>query len=337
MVGEHYGFLPTPGETLAKNLQKSGYPVLKVSHYTNRYRRLIDIIQTLWLQRKYINIQILQIYGHHSFLVEDMASAIGKRLGHAIIMMLHGGILPAMAKRFPKWVSSVLNRADIIIAPSTYLEREFSQFGHDLRVIPNTIEISDYPYFPKINLRPNILWMRSFFVYYNPVMALRVLKRVQKMHPTARLMMAGPDKGLEEKTKKQSQEMGFGQEVSFPGFLSHDEKILAGSLYDIFLNTNNVDNFPTTLIEMAAMGLPIVATSVGGIPDMLVHGKTGLLVPDNDDATMAEAVLQLLSNQGLSEHLSFNGRQLAKEFSWAVTQPKWENVLSDVFEYKFGT
>jgi glycosyltransferase involved in cell wall biosynthesis len=78
------------------------------------------------------------------------------------------------------------------------------------------------------------------------------------------------------------------------------------------------------------MGLPVVSTSVGGIPDLLKHEETGLLVPDNDDQAMVDAIQRLLVEPQLAERLSANGRKLAERSSWKRVRPQLENLFMEV-------
>jgi hypothetical protein len=76
--------------------------------------------------------------------------------------------------------------------------------------------------------------------------------------------------------QQQAQELGLREAVRWPGFLDMKKKVHEGNTADIFVNTNHVDNTPVGVIEACAMGLPVVATNVGGIPDLLTNEKTGL-------------------------------------------------------------
>ena len=333
MVGYNPGFPTTQGETLAKLLRDDGYPVYEVSKSPNRYVRVADIFSTLWTRRNWIQIQILQVFGHRSFIVEDLASAIGKRFGQVIIMVLHGGDLPELAKRFPDWVRKVFRRADILVSPSSYLARELAWLGpFRIQIIPNMIEIEDYSYSNKGELKPRLLWMRSFYWYYNPTMAIKVFKRIYQEYPDAQLTMAGKDEGTRNATIIFAHKMGLKEYIDFPGFLDQEAKAHTGDLHDIYINTNMIENMPVTLIEMAAMGLPIVATDVGGIPDLITNNETGLLVPNNDDQSMADAVFTLLKNPNIAKHLSRNGRKMAEMFSWHNVGPQWKALLNELYD-----
>jgi len=103
-----------------------------------------------------------------------------------------------------------------------------------------------------------------------------------------------------------------------------------GHAADIFINTNRIDNMPVAVVEACAMGLPVVATAVGGVPDLLKDGETGLLVPDDDDKMMAEAIKRLLDDAELAGRLSANGRLLAERSSWEQVRPRWEELFADL-------
>jgi glycosyltransferase involved in cell wall biosynthesis len=118
--------------------------------------------------------------------------------------------------------------------------------------------------------------------------------------------------------------------VKFAGFLDQQTKLHEASAADIFINTNRIDNMPVSIVEACALGLPVVSTEVGGIPDLLTDGETALLVPDDDADAMAAAIARLLNDNELSQKLSLNGRKLAERSSWEEVRPQWEQVFAEV-------
>jgi glycosyltransferase involved in cell wall biosynthesis len=81
---------------------------------------------------------------------------------------------------------------------------------------------------------------------------------------------------------------------------------------DVFLHAAHADNFPLTVLESLACGIPVVATATGGIAEQIEHGKTGFLVPNGDSDTMAERVLNILSNDDLQRRLCQHALQTAR-------------------------
>jgi glycosyltransferase involved in cell wall biosynthesis len=153
---------------------------------------------------------------------------------------------------------------------------------------------------------------------------------VLREFPEATLVMGGQDKGYESGVRSEARSLGIAEHVRFVGFLDRAGKIREGSAADIFLNTNRVDNMPVGVVEACAMGIPVVATNVGGIPDMLNDGETALLVPDNDCEGMANAVKRLVKDPELAGRLSRNGRKLAAKSSWQAVRELWEEVFLEL-------
>ena len=330
MLGRHPWWGPNPSEELATRLEERGYPCSLVSTKLSKFQRLADILATIWKMRKQIDLLCLQVYSGPSFVVEDSASWLAHRLGLPVIMFLHGGNMPAFIKRFPGWTRRVLKRAQVIVTPSAYLAQAIGPLGFQARLIPNAIDICDYPFVHRSYPRPNLLWMRTFHEIYNPLLAVDSFKQVRQVYPQARLTMAGQDKGLLGSVKDRAQKLGLGESVRFAGFLDTRSKQCEFARHDIFLSTNRVDNMPVSVIEAAAFGMLIVATAVGGVSYLVKSGENGLLVKNEDEQAMASAVQRLVSEPALARHISENARMSAEAFDWSVVIPRWESLLMEV-------
>ena len=116
LAGHHPGNITTQGEKLAKGFKFLGFPVIAVSSSTNRYVRLLDILQTLIRCRSKIHILCIQAYFEASFVIEDLASLLGKPFGHRVIMVLRGGTLPDFFECHPVWCKRVFDRAHVLMA-----------------------------------------------------------------------------------------------------------------------------------------------------------------------------------------------------------------------------
>jgi len=330
MIGRHPGHVTMQGQILSDMFKAAGYPVIATSDVLDRYARLVDIVRTLIRERRNTDIMIIEVYGGPSFVVEDIASLLGKAFGHRIIMWLHGGAIPDFMARFPRWTRRVLRRADLIVAPSKYLARAVGQVGFDARVIPNVIDLTAYPYRHRESVRPRLFWMRNMHPIWNPEMAVRVLARLRAKLADATLVMAGPDKGSRQSVERLAQELKVDDAVRFAGFLDAEGKAREADAADIYINTNRIDNMPVAVVEALACGLPVVTTNVGGIPDLLANKETGLLVPDNDDEAMVQAIEDLVGSPELAARLSANGRQVSDSSSWDRVRLQWDGVFAEL-------
>lgn len=334
MVGCHPGYVTTQGLVLSRQFAKADYPVIATSSTINRYLRLIDITLTLIRMRKSVDILSLEVYGGNSFVVEDVASFLGKLFGFKIAMVLHGGDIPHFVEKFPRWSHRVLARADVLVTPSTYLARALTQHGLQSQIIPNVIELDAYPYRERSQINPRLLWMRTFHPVWNPAMAIRTLHKLKKHVPEASLVMAGQDKGMQSEMLALASSLGIADAVQFPGFLNMEGKLREGDAADIFISTSTTDNMPVAIIEACAMGLPVVTTRVGGIPDLLIEGETGLFVESGDDDAMVNAILRLLRDPVLTQRLSTNGRKLALRSSWSEVRKQWEQLFDETLRVR---
>ena len=273
---------------------------------------------------------IVETYSGPSFVVEDVASQMGRNHGKPVIMHLHGGAMPVFMQRYPGWTTRVLRRAAAVVTPSAYLARVAQPVVRTVRVIPNIVELEGYPYRLRERVTPRLFWMRAYHEIYNPLMAIRVLARLRAILPDATLAMAGQSKGMWQEVSREAHEQGVAGAFEMLGFLDEHKKREVASRCDIFINTTHVDNAPVGVVEMCAMGLPVVSTNVGGVPDLLTHEETGLLVPDGDVEAMTSAIVRLVRDPALAATLSRNGPALAARCAWPAVRPQWEQVLSEV-------
>ncbi len=260
-------------------------------------------------------------------------SRLCKRFCLPLIMTLHHGGFPAFIRAHPNWYRRGLQRASQLVAPSPFLAQTMSHtFRFDVEVIPNVIDLKDYPYQRRCQVGPKLFWMRSFHDLYHPELAIDVLARLRRIYPEARLTMAGKDKGRLGAVVQLAHTRGVTDAVEFAGFLDLAGKQLQMARADIYLNTNRVDNMPVTVLEAGASGLPVVATNVGGIPCLLTHDDTALLVPSEDAEAMTQAIVRLIETPGLAGKLSEQGRRLAERSAWEVVRPQWEAVFDRVLQ-----
>ena len=328
ILGRNSKYAPSQGQIIADLFAKEDVEVSCVSSKINRAARLAEIIQTLIKGAKAFDCVLLDTFSGLSFITADVTSLICRVLKVPIVMVLHGGNLPQFIRKHPRWTKRVFNRANALVAPSPFLAEKIGVLGYEIKVIPNVIDLANYPYRERSAIAPKLIWMRSFHRIYNPEMAIKVLAKLREIEPGATLTMAGTDKGLETKVRKMAKEMGLSDAVRFAGFLDPEGKLTEFSKADIYINTNRVDNMPVTVVEACALGLPVVATNVGGLPYLISHGENGLLVPNEDVGSMVKNIKILLENPELTKKISQNGRNLAEKSAWKTVRPELEALFS---------
>ena len=122
---------------------------------------------------------------------------------------------------------------------------------------------------------------------------LEAVRRIHERRPDAWFLFAGSGR-FEQEIKTQANASPAGKRIIFAGQRRDIPEILSG--LDIFVLASLVEGFPNVLLEAMAMAKPVVATAVGGIPELITSGKEGLLVPARDGEGLAGAVLALLAD-----------------------------------------
>lgn len=313
-------------EEVSLRLRGAGWSVLTASNKPGRVHRLADMLQAVYRHRNEYEVAQVEVYSGLAFIWAEAVCASLRRLGKPYILTLHGGRLPEFAARWPGRVKRLLNSAQIVTTPSRYLHDEMCAYRSDLFSLPNAIDLAAYHYRLREGATPRLIWLRAFHEIYNPTLAPKVLKLLVEKYPDVHLTMVGPDKGdgSRQRTEAEAARLGVADRLSLPGGVPKTEVPAWLTKGDIFVNTTNVDNTPVSVIEAMATGLCVVSTNVGGLPDLLEHDRTALLVPPNDAEAMAEAVSQVLRDPLLAAHLSGGARAWAEAYDWSAVLPLWE-------------
>jgi glycosyltransferase involved in cell wall biosynthesis len=138
---------------------------------------------------------------------------------------------------------------------------------------------------------------------------IRAFAQILPAFPTARLVLVG-DGPLWTELKGLAASLGLGRAVLFPGYRPNPERFLAAM--DVFVLPSRAEAMPLVVPEAWAAGRPVIATRVGGIPELIEDGKTGLLVEPGDVGGLAARLRQLLADPPRAQELGRAGRDLAR-------------------------
>jgi glycosyltransferase involved in cell wall biosynthesis/peptidoglycan/xylan/chitin deacetylase (PgdA/CDA1 family) len=139
---------------------------------------------------------------------------------------------------------------------------------------------------------------------------LRAARIISVSRPRVRFLVIGEEEGnLGSSLRNLCEELGISARVSWLGPLDDPLRIIP--LFDVAVLTSRSESLSNSLIEYAACGVATVATDVGGAQEVVVHGKTGFLVPPGSHEDLASRVLQLLNDGQLRAQFGTNGRDRA--------------------------
>jgi L-malate glycosyltransferase len=232
-----------------------------------------------------------------------------------------------------RWRTAVplMRLANAIVVPSAYLVSVFARHGLTARSVPNFVELEHLPYRQRHELRPVFLSNRAFEPHYNVSCVLRAFGRIQSRMPQAQLIVAG-DGWLRPRLQDEARELGL-RNVSFRGALTSDRMAKLYDEADVYLNAPNIDNMPSSILEAATCGLPIVTSDAGGIPYIVRDGATALLTACDDDAALAAAATRLFEEPGLASRLAAAARgEVLDRYTWQAVETRWMETYRLVVE-----
>ncbi|MDR1659080.1 MAG: glycosyltransferase family 4 protein [Desulfovibrio sp.] len=143
------------------------------------------------------------------------------------------------------------------------------------------------------------------------------LARLRRERVPVRLTLVG-DGRWRGRLLRQLRRMRLRDSVDLPGFVPHDQTYVFMCSHDLLVvpsvvhNNGDRDGIPNVIMEALSCGLPVVATNVNGIPEVVRNGETGLLVPQRDPAALAGAVRQMLENRERALAMARNGKALVE-------------------------
>jgi len=171
-----------------------------------------------------------------------------------------------------------------------------------------------------------------------PQKALGVLVRAAAQLRAARpdlvvlIAGGGPE---EEPVRALAQELGVAENVRLLGFWPPDDVPDLLAALDVAVNSSDFEGSPLGIMEFMAAGTPVVATAVGGTPDLIEDGADGLLVPRGDHVALAAGIERLLADRELAARLASSARdKQAREFSLAALVGRLDGLYADLLARK---
>lgn len=259
-----------------------------------------------------------------------------------IITTLHGTdiTLVGLEPSFLPLVKFSIEESDRVTAVSRFLkEKTLTNYNIDkeIEVIPNFVDTNlfkpiDGCFFRK-HIAPNgekvLIHTSNFRQVKRVADTIKILEIVNKEVPTRLVLVGdGPDRSECERVARQ---LGLWDNVKFLGKQDGLVEILSSA--DIFLIPSQSESFGLAALEAMACGLPVVSSSVGGLPELVRHNETGYIAEIGDTDRMAKYVLDLLGNDKKYELFANNSRERAvKVFDQTKVIPMYEQLYKNVIE-----
>ncbi|AZP12221.1 glycosyltransferase family 4 protein [Undibacterium parvum] len=301
--------------------------------------RLLPYLRQLWsASGKADLLHIMANSGWSWHLFAAPAIWIAHLRGTPVIVNYRGGEAASFFQKDFSWVKPSLHKVESIIVPSGFLDAIFKEYGFTTKIVPNIIDFSRFfaselPRNPLWTEAPRLLVARNLELIYDNATALRAFKIIHERLPQARLTIAGSGPELANLLAL-SQQLHLSDAVTFAGRIDNHDMPQLYRDADMMLNPTTADNMPISILEALASGIPVVSTDVGGIPYLVQHEKTALLVAPGAPQAMAEAVLSLLNKPEKAQELRQAGVELVTQYTWSKVRLRLLAVYAEVATFK---
>lgn len=266
------------------------------------------------------------IHGHSGYPITGLIPAISGKICN--IPSLHTLYSPIQKKVFAK---HYLSQLDAIITLSDNIKYSLKDIvpNEKIRVIPPCIDMSLFNKSVdgkqirnnfKLNNDPTLLFLGNIKKTKGVEILVESVRMAKNRFPNIKLFM-GLDMPIERyfsegfEIKNKIESFGLKNNVIPLGIVKNMPQVMAAS--DIFvapfLSTNGPADYPLSILEAMAVGKPVIVSNVGGMPEIVMNGKNGILVEPNDVNSLSEAIVSLLENKQKMEMMGKKGYDLIKD------------------------
>jgi len=243
---------------------------------------------------------------------------ISKCWGIPVVAAVHNKFLGEQSPKL-RLNRFLMNRMDVILAVAQGQREHLvkRQYIRDdiVRVVYNGIDLDEFK--PRVereeqcrllglNSKASIVGTVTRLVYLKGVdVFLKAAEIVLKKFPSTQFVIVGDGPEAHE-LKRMAQALGIASSVRFVG--SRDDVADTASVFNVGVLSSRTEGLPMAVLEYMSLSIPVVATNVGCVSEMVGHGETGLLIPEDDPFALAGALEALLSNPQKANKMGLRGR-----------------------------
>ena len=311
------------GTTLESKIEDAGIPI----HYIGKQKKAsLRAVKELFLLLSEINPDVVHCHIYSTFYALLWVVLRNKPLIHTVHTLPN--------EEFPWVLSKILHimvylqKLTIVAVSNQNYSIAKRFYGDDekrVTYINNPVETSNY-YRQENRNDKNVVFINvgRQDVNKNQMLAMCAMKRVVKEVPNARMILVG-DGNQHETLIAERNRLGLESIIDLPGAIANPEHILAKS--DVYVSTSHMEGLPLSILEAMAAGLPIIATNVGGVPD-IVHDN-GVLIPVDEDSLVKE-MIRFAKDPELAASCGKKSKDLVKEYDVKKCAEAYENLYYEV-------
>ena len=297
--------------------------------------KLVDMVKLHKIDLLHVHYAIPHAYA--GYMAKQMLKSEGIKI--PMVTTLHGTDITLVGNHpfYKPAVSFSINKSDVVTSVSQNLKDEtYKLFNikREIHVIPNFIELD------KIKIDSTIACHRSVMANANEkiithISNFRKVKRIpdiieifykiQQQIPSKLMMVGdGPEKEIAENL---CQKLGISDKVIFFGNSNEIDKIL--SYTDLFLLPSETESFGLAALEAMALGVPVISSNSGGLPEVNFEGVSGYLSDVGNTEEMAQNAIKILKDDTILAKFKENALSVAKRFDIKNIVPLYEEVYKE--------
>ncbi|TNE99178.1 MAG: N-acetyl-alpha-D-glucosaminyl L-malate synthase BshA [Bacteroidetes bacterium] len=316
----------------------SNYPLFDYEPYeTVLASKIVDVVQHEKLNVLHVHYAIP--HASAAFMAQQILESKGIQI--PFVTTLHGTDITLVGRdsSFEPVISFCINKSNAVTAVSESLKQDtYRHFNTDreIQVIPNFIQAPNE--LPKVDMEMRRRYAEDNEPVFCHISNFRKVKRVKdvlkvfyhvNMIKSSKLLLVG-DGPERHKVEELCREYELCDKVTFVGKVRDTNDVLAIS--DIFLLTSETESFGLAALEALAMGVPVISTNTGGIPEVNQHGVSGFLSDVGDVQDMAKNALEILKDE--QQHLRFRlgALNVARKFDIGDIVCQYEKLYLSLIE-----
>ena len=295
-------------------------------------RTIITTLLYWWLAATRLwRYDVIHVYSasYYSYLMSVVPIVLlGRLYGKKVLLNYHSGEAEDHLANWRLTALPIIRLAHTVVVPSGYLVDVFARFGVTAKAIHNVVELEVFRYRDRSPIRPVFLTSRLHEPLYNVPCVLRAFRLIQDRYPDASLTVAG-DGWMRPQLEQLARDLEL-RNTEFVGRVPWGDMPDMYDAADVYLTATNIDNMPGSVIECLSCGLPVVTTDAGGVPYIVTHEETALIVPRDDHRAMAASAIRLLEDDSLAVKLGRNGREACLRFTWPAVRDAWLSAYHEL-------
>ena len=323
------GGAETQSYNMAKQLAKRGHNVTVLTRRSHGAEKE-EMIEGFSVKRfRIIDLPVLRYFSHMIFSLREISKLKDADILQCM-MLRPNGVIGALAKKLlgiktVVWLRSsytdslrggifsralgnfAIRNADLVLTQTEIVRKQVLEDfpGKNIKAIPNGIDPGK-----KISHGRSIVFVGNFI----PRKGIPYLMKAMRKLKGARLVMVGDGPEMQ-----QTKEMAKGMDVEFVGRVQPEEvkkHLMKRCIFVLPSVSGKGEGFPNVILEAMSVGLPVVATRIAGIPEIIEDGRTGFLVNEKNPEELADRMGKLLKDTKLRKRMSENCLKEVKKYSW---------------------